>query len=235
LSLCAGKKKSPPATTPNGLKKETMENTYHTETIQGKPGIVEIIAERVELRKSGKEYVGLCPLHSENTPSFTVSEEKQVFYCHGCHVGGDVIDFIRKIDSVSFRDALSRLGIDGGSYRPKPIDTRKRRAAATLARWLNRQHLLVGAILRQLSREIAIAEEAGATLLKEQWSREFTLLESLFDSLQEPDCAAELWAVRDSIEAITAHAPVEGMPEFPPWTPEYATYLTAHLPAREVA
>jgi len=74
-----------------------------------RPLILAVIGEYVSLRKSGKQYVALCPFHSENTPSFYVNEEKGLFHCHGCHVGGDVIKFIELIEGIGFKEALKRL------------------------------------------------------------------------------------------------------------------------------
>ena len=198
-----------------------------------KPNIIEVIGQRVELRSAGRQWRALCPFHSEKTPSFYVSDDRG-FHCFGCGAkGGDAIDFIQMIDGVGFHEACARLGIDGNEHKPKPVDSRKRHAAATLARWMNEHHQKIGAILRQLSREIAIAEEAGATTLVERFEREFSILETLFDDLQRPQYALELWAARDSVETITARSPVEPLPAFPPWTAEYADYLAAHLPALE--
>lgn len=56
--------------------------------VTGKFSITEVVGRYVNLRKRGKEFTGLCPFHSEKTPSFTVNEEKGLFYCHGCHQGG---------------------------------------------------------------------------------------------------------------------------------------------------
>ena len=63
-------------------------------TPRNKPSIVEVIGQRVHLRKAGKEYKGLCPFHAEKTPSFSVNEEKGLFHCFGCGVSGDVFDFV---------------------------------------------------------------------------------------------------------------------------------------------
>ncbi|MDN5363334.1 MAG: primase [Eubacteriales bacterium] len=71
--------------------------------------IVQVISEYVPLKKSGRNFVGLCPFHPEKTPSFTVSPEKQIFYCFGCHEGGDVISFLMKREGLSFWDALTSL------------------------------------------------------------------------------------------------------------------------------
>jgi DNA primase len=58
------------------------------EEIRNSVSIVDVISEYVQLRKRGKNYIGLCPFHNEKTPSFTVTEEKQIFHCFGCHAGG---------------------------------------------------------------------------------------------------------------------------------------------------
>jgi hypothetical protein len=86
---------------------------------------------------------------------------------------------------------LKILGIDGGRYKPRVRDKLKHRGAALLAAWLNEQHAKAGAMLRELSRGIAIAEEAGKSTLTEQWGREFSILEILFDDLQQPEFGAE--------------------------------------------
>ena len=199
-----------------------------------KPGILEVIGRAgVELRRVGRQYRGLCPFHAEKTPSFTVHEEKQVFYCHGCHAGGDVIRFVELVEQTNFKGALKILGIDGRRCKPKARVTLRQRAAAVLAKWMNEQHLKVGAMLRELTRSLVIAEEAGLPTLIRRWNEKFKILEIIFEDLQNPEFAADLWAARESIEAITARPPFERLPEFPEWTPEYTAYLRAHLPARE--
>ncbi len=77
--------------------------------IRNAADIVEIISETVRLKKAGKDYIGLCPFHSEKTPSFTVSPEKQIFYCFGCGTGGNVFSFLMKQENLSFPEALRSL------------------------------------------------------------------------------------------------------------------------------
>lgn len=72
--------------------------------------LVQIVGEHVRLRKSGSNFIGLCPFHSEKTPSFHVHAERQFFYCFGCHAKGDVIHFVEKIEGLTFADALRWLG-----------------------------------------------------------------------------------------------------------------------------
>ena len=95
------------------------------EDIKNRLDIVEIVAEHVELKRTGKNYLGLCPFHSEKTPSFTVSQEKQIFHCFGCGEGGDLISFHMAINNASFTEALEELagqsGIELPSYE-KPGD-----------------------------------------------------------------------------------------------------------------
>lgn len=106
--------------------------------MKDKPDIVEIIeSQGVPLRKRGKYLWGLCPLpgHIEKTPSFKVDLEKQSFYCFGCHESGDVISFIQKYRNLSFKEALTHLGINGKPYRPNLRDLRKRKLVKTFRQW----------------------------------------------------------------------------------------------------
>ncbi|MCB0742724.1 MAG: DNA primase [Ignavibacteriae bacterium] len=83
------------------------ENTI--EEIRSSANIVDIISTYVALRKRGKNFIGLCPFHQEKTPSFTVSEEKQIFHCFGCHAGGNVYKFLMDYKSISFVEAVQEI------------------------------------------------------------------------------------------------------------------------------
>ncbi|WP_035171813.1 DNA primase [Caldanaerobius polysaccharolyticus] len=76
--------------------------------------IVDVVSNYVNLKRSGREYRGLCPFHSEKTPSFYVDEDKQVYYCFGCQSGGNVISFIMNIENLSFADAVKFLADRAG-------------------------------------------------------------------------------------------------------------------------
>ncbi len=105
--------------------------------IRNAADIVEIISESVMLKKTGKDYLGLCPFHSEKTPSFTVSPEKQIFHCFGCGMGGNVFTFLMKQDGLSFPEVLKmlagRYGIDIPTREMSPEQERQIR---------EREHLL---------------------------------------------------------------------------------------------
>jgi len=77
--------------------------------IKNSADIVNIISETVVLKKAGKNFIGLCPFHSEKTPSFTVSPDKQIFYCFGCGAGGNIFSFIMKKEGLSFPEAARML------------------------------------------------------------------------------------------------------------------------------
>jgi DNA primase len=90
--------------------------------------IVAVVGEHLTLRKTGRNYVGLCPFHGEKTPSFNVSREKGTYYCFGCKRGGDVIDFVMEIERVPFAEAVERLaGRFGVHLPPASADARRRK------------------------------------------------------------------------------------------------------------
>ena len=79
------------------------------EELRARADIVRTIGAYVTLKKNGHRYVGLCPFHNETAPSFSVDEQKQLFYCFGCKAGGTVIQFIMEIERLSFNEAVRFL------------------------------------------------------------------------------------------------------------------------------
>ncbi len=79
------------------------------EDVKQKVEIVDIISERVVLKKKGKDYQGLCPFHQEKSPSFTVSPSKQMYYCFGCGAGGNAFKFLMELEKRSFSDVVLEL------------------------------------------------------------------------------------------------------------------------------
>lgn len=94
--------------------------------------IAEVVSDYVQLnRRSGGNQFGLCPFHSEKTPSFSVSTDKQIYHCFGCGKGGNVIGFIMEIENLSFRDAVAFLARRAGMELPEddtPEELKSRRA-----------------------------------------------------------------------------------------------------------
>ncbi|HVO74048.1 MAG TPA: DNA primase [Ignavibacteriaceae bacterium] len=87
---------------------------HKIEEIRQSINIVDVISPFVQLRKRGRNYLGLCPFHTEKTPSFTVSEEKQIFHCFGCHTGGNVFKFLMEYEKISFLEAVQELAAQAG-------------------------------------------------------------------------------------------------------------------------
>ena len=79
------------------------------EQVRGASSIVEIASQYTTLKRRGRKWVGLCPFHAEKTPSFTVDEDKQLYHCFGCGVGGDVFSLVMEKENLTFPEALRSL------------------------------------------------------------------------------------------------------------------------------
>ena len=79
------------------------------EEVKQSNDIVEVISQYIQLKRSGRNFFGLCPFHNEKSPSFSVSPDKQIFHCFGCGVGGNVIGFISKIEGIGYKEAIEVL------------------------------------------------------------------------------------------------------------------------------
>ena len=90
------------------------------EEIKQRTDIVQLISEYVTLKKAGKNFLGLCPFHKEKTPSFTVSHDKQMFYCFGCGEGGHALAFLMKVSNMTFPEAARHLARKTGIIIPDP-------------------------------------------------------------------------------------------------------------------
>lgn len=97
--------------------------------------LVEVVGEYLPLERRGRDYVGLCPFHAERTPSFSVSSEKQLFYCFGCGEGGDLFTFVMRKDGLNFPEAVVQLAERVGLAVPEAEDP------AALERWRQRESL----------------------------------------------------------------------------------------------
>ena len=86
--------------------------------IRSRNDIIDVVSQYVTLKRSGRNYFGLCPFHNEKSPSFSVSPDKQIFHCFGCGVGGNVFHFIQKIENVSFVESVQMLADRAGIKLP---------------------------------------------------------------------------------------------------------------------
>lgn len=99
------------------------------EEVRLRNDIVEVVSAYVRLERKGRSYWGLCPFHSEKTPSFSVEPNKQFYYCFGCHRGGSVIQFIMNIENLGFVEALKFLADRAGIALPESEDPQERAKA----------------------------------------------------------------------------------------------------------
>ena len=91
-----------------------------SEEIKEKINLVDFIGERVQLKKAGTNWRGLCPFHTEKSPSFMVSPAKQIWHCFGCGLGGDVFEFVKQSEGVEFREAMEILAVRTGVGLRRP-------------------------------------------------------------------------------------------------------------------
>jgi DNA primase len=94
--------------------------------IQDRSDIVEVIQRAVPLKRAGRGFSAPCPFHSEKTPSFTVSPDKQIFHCFGCGAGGNVFTFVMKYDKLTFPEAVRQLAQSAGVLLPEDEEFRKK-------------------------------------------------------------------------------------------------------------
>lgn len=100
------------------------------EEVRSRNDIVDVVGSYVKLKKAGSGYTGLCPFHNEKTPSFSVSRQKQMFYCFGCGTGGNVLTFIMKYENFSFQEAMQVLADRAGIKLPQQEMTQAQRREA---------------------------------------------------------------------------------------------------------
>jgi DNA primase len=139
--------------------------------VKSRLDIIDVIASYVTLQRAGREFKGLCPFHGEKTPSFTVSPERQAWYCFGCSQGGDMFAFVQKVENIDFREALQQLadragveledkpGVAGNSARKKSVIGLNKKAAAFF------EHVLwksaAGQFGRELLQQRGVSEETA--------------------------------------------------------------------------
>src|SRR5712692_5331938 len=90
------------------------------ERVKQQADIVRVVGEYVRLKKSGQNFTGLCPFHSEKTPSFAVHPVKQIYHCFGCGVGGDVFSFVMAMERCEFLEAVRTVAEKCGIPIPRP-------------------------------------------------------------------------------------------------------------------
>ena len=131
--------------------------------------IVQVVQERVPLRRSGATWKGLCPFHGEKTPSFHVNGDKGFFHCFGCGVGGDVIKFIELYDKVAFPEAVRQLAARAGLPVPEPEDSSESAESQRDREALLKAHEVAAAWFRE-----QLASPAGSAARRQLQQRDVT-------------------------------------------------------------
>jgi len=107
------------------------------EEIRQSVDIVSYISKYVRLKKSGRNFLGLCPFHKEKTPSFSVSPEKKIYHCFGCHKGGDAIGFLMEVEKISYIEAIRRIAFDMGISLPAESDEKYKKDKEVYDKYYN--------------------------------------------------------------------------------------------------
>ena len=105
----------------------TFDLTDTKEQIRGNSDIVDIISGYLQIKKSGATYKGLCPFHTEKTPSFHVSRDRQAYYCFGCEKSGDAISFLRDYEGLTFLESVKKLADRSGVSLPAMSESDNKR------------------------------------------------------------------------------------------------------------
>ena len=145
--------------------------------VKARVNLVDVVSQHVRLTKRGREFTGLCPFHQEKTPSFTVNEQMQSWYCFGCQKGGDLFTFVELVDKTDFRGALESLAERAG------VELEKQSGAARERSQVRRRIIDLNRLAAQYYEHVLWATAAGGpgrSLLEqrgvsEQTARKFQL------------------------------------------------------------
>lgn len=119
------------------------------EEVRGSSNILELVSQFVTLKRTGKNYVGICPFHTEKSPSFTVNADKQIYYCFGCGEGGNEISFLMKIQNISFPEAVRKLAVGRGIHIPERKPTADEKKLISERSGLLRIHSLANRFFKE--------------------------------------------------------------------------------------
>ena len=119
------------------------------EEVRASANIVDVVGSNVPLRKRGRNYLGLCPFHTEKEPSFTVSDEKQIFHCFGCGASGSVFDFVMRTRNITFVEAVEELANRFSITLPKEKETEQAKKIREMAERLRHVNSIAASYFSQ--------------------------------------------------------------------------------------
>lgn len=163
------------------------------EQIRTQSDIVDVISEYMQLTKRGRNWFGLCPFHGEQTPSFSVSTDKQIFHCFGCGAGGNAITFVMDIESVSFPEAVVKLGERAGIHLDiQPSMPEFTKTVSKAEERMKEAHAFAADFFQHLLLNTEDGEEALNYLLERGFTRELIESNSIGWSLPSFDALTTL-------------------------------------------
>jgi len=196
-------------------QQSNFDASARVEVVRSLNPILEVVGEHVQLRRSGAQFRGLCPFHSERTPSLYICPAKQVFRCHGCGAGGDVFRFVETLHHCTFPEAVqflaARAGLELDSFEPSPeliakvaADKAEREAELAFRRFCNARFDAIDQRYRSLARAATNAEDYLRSGLSDPyiddlaWSalERFRLFEASIEreGLCDPDILKTEWS-----------------------------------------
>jgi len=146
-----------------GSQLTSLDDRAIVEQVRGATSIISLVGQYVQLRKAGTKMMGLCPFHNEKAPSFSVSEDRQMFYCFGCNRGGDVFKFLMMIENLEFPEALGQLAEKAGIELPRRSGSRPGASVSERER-ARKIHRLAQAFYRRCLAETAEGRKAAKYL-----------------------------------------------------------------------
>jgi DNA primase len=161
-----------------------------------------LIGQVVNLRRSGREFVGLCPFHEESTPSFYVNDQKAVYFCHGCGATGDCIDFVMAHQGMTFSDALRHLESEspiGNGTPPRPSKLSK---AADHSGWAREIWAAARPIAGTIGEKYLVGRGLDANLVRSVPSLRFSWLKCKGIAGEHPTLVAAFTDLRGDVTSI---------------------------------
>lgn len=171
--------------------------------IRDRISIASYIGERIPLKKAGRNFKGACPFHTEKTPSFMVSDEKQIYHCFGCGEGGNIFGFVMKYDGVTFPEAVEQLASRAGVILPKKHVSREELDEIHEAAEKKKLLLKINKLVAQFFRQALVSGPKGAPASNYLKSR------VIFDDISTQHF---LGYADDSWEALTGYLKSKNVP-----------------------
>lgn len=167
------------------------------EQIRSQSDIVDVISDYMQLTKRGRNWFGLCPFHGEQTPSFSVSQDKQIFHCFGCGAGGNAITFVMDIEQIAFPDAVAKLAERSGVQVDIQPSTAVTKGISQVEQKMRDAHAFTAEFYHHLLVNTEDGEQALTYLMERGFTREMIDTHQIGWALPEWDALSTLLASKE--------------------------------------